>query len=49
MPESYTINVFYEKVGALISQKRILQSKSQNLARQRDMLLPRLMSGKLEV
>jgi type I restriction enzyme S subunit len=48
-PDDRIIDVFYKKAEALISQKRILQSQSQNLAKQRDMLLPRLMSGKLEV
>ncbi|AEF84230.1 restriction modification system DNA specificity domain protein [Treponema primitia ZAS-2] len=49
MPEVHILDVFYEKAGALISQKRILQTQSQNLDRQRDLLLPRLLSGKLEV
>ena len=42
-----------EKFGCLImpilNAKQALQSQSQNLARQRDLLLPRLVSGRLDV
>jgi type I restriction enzyme S subunit len=47
-PNDTTLSTFYDKAMALIEQKRNLYEKSQNLARQRDLLLPRLMSGKLE-
>lgn len=40
---------FTETVKDNISQKELLWEANQNLARQRDFLLPRLMSGKLEV
>lgn len=40
---------FTETVKDNISQKELLWEANQNLARQRDLLLPRLMSGKLEV
>ena len=39
----------YKRVAKILFDEKInLQSQSQNLARQRDLLLPRLMSGKLE-
>ena len=49
MPSDTVLLAFHDFVMPLIEEKRILQSQSQNLARQRDLLLPRLMSGKLEV
>jgi len=40
----------YKRVATTLFNEMVnLQSKNQNLTRQRDMLLPRLMSGKLEV
>lgn len=48
-PKNEIISAFYEKAMASVELKRKLQSQSQNLTRQRDLLLPRLMSGKLEV
>lgn len=40
----------YKRVATTLFNEMVnLQSKNQNLARQRDMLLTRLMSGKLEV
>lgn len=48
-PSDTVITAFYEKTMPLIDQKRNLRKQSQNLAKQRDLLLPRLMSGKLEV
>jgi type I restriction enzyme S subunit len=48
-PTKQIIKRFYEISMSLIAQMRNLQAQSQNLARQRDLLLPRLMSGKLEV
>ncbi len=39
----------YKRIAKTLFDEKInLQSQSQNLARQRDLLLPRLMSGKLE-
>jgi len=40
---------FGEIISSLFMQKTNMTKQSQNLARQRDLLLPRLMSGKLEV
>ena len=49
VPSNNLINDYYLICNGLIRQKRALQMKNQNLAKQRDLLLPRLMSGKLEV
>jgi type I restriction enzyme S subunit len=40
---------FSDYVSSILRKKQVLHSQSQNLARQRDLLLPRLMSGRLEV
>jgi type I restriction enzyme S subunit len=48
-PPKKQILHFSEIVREIISEAALLQSQSQNLARQRDLLLPRLMGGKLEV
>jgi type I restriction enzyme S subunit len=48
-PNDIVLESFYNMVMPLVEQKRTLQSQSQNLVRQRDLLLPRLMSGKLEM
>lgn len=49
IPSQLELSQFYEYVMPIVKQNRILRLKNQNLARQRDLLLPRLMSGKLEV
>lgn len=43
------INEFNNAVAPLIKELLLLQLKNKNLIKQRDLLLPRLMSGKLEV
>lgn len=48
-PQKNILKAFEEKETLLFDQIFILQKKNQNLAKQRDLLLPRLMSGKLEV
>ena len=48
-PSVDVLSCFCKNAMVLIEQKRALQSQNQNLARQRNILLPRLMSGKLEV
>ena len=48
-PNDDVLSVFYDKAMSFVKLKRNLLQQSQNLARQRDLLLPRLMSGKLEV
>lgn len=49
VPKDDILEAFAEKVLPIVEQKRLLHQKNLNLAAQRDMLLPRLMSGKLEV
>ncbi|NLI92960.1 MAG: restriction endonuclease subunit S [Peptococcaceae bacterium] len=49
VPSEELLLGFSERVSPLLAERQLLHKKSQNLARQRDMLLPRLMSGKLEV
>lgn len=49
VPKDDILDAFADKVLPIIEQKRLLYQKNLNLAAQRDMLLPRLMSGKLEV
>ena len=48
MSSDMVLGAFYEIAIPLIKQKRILRTQSQNLAHQCDLLLPRLISGKLE-
>jgi type I restriction enzyme S subunit len=48
-PRAELLKAFSKIAGNMLSESALLQSKSQNLACQRDMLLPRLMNGKLEV
>lgn len=49
LPSKDIINCFEQKINGLYKQIEILQRQSALLTRQRDLLLPRLMSGKLEV
>lgn len=49
IPSKEVLDSFANKVLPIIEQKRLLHQNNLNLAAQRDMLLPRLMSGKLEV
>lgn len=49
VPQNDILDMFAEKVLSFIEQKRILHQNNLSLAAQRDLLLPRLMSGKLEV
>lgn len=49
VPNEALLEDFSKHVLPLINKRRILHKKSQNPVKQRDMLLPRLMSGKLEV
>ena len=48
-PQQSIIEAFHEKLKDTFVLIKILMMQSQNLARQRDLLLPRLMSGQLEV
>ena len=49
VPKDDILEAFADKVLPIVEQKRLLHQKNLNLDAQRDMLLPRLMSGKLEV
>jgi type I restriction enzyme S subunit len=49
MPTDELVMAFEKKVDDCYASIRILMMCNQNLAKQRDLLLPRLMSGKLEV
>lgn len=49
VPGNPILDSFAEIITPILTEKQVLHSKSLNLARQRDMILPRLMSGKLEV
>lgn len=48
-PTEKVILEYHELTKNLFSEVRVLQHKNAMLVKQRDMLLPRLMSGKLEV
>lgn len=49
VPDKDLIKLFVKKVSAIYDEIKILKEKNENLTKQRDALLPRLMSGKLEV
>lgn len=49
VPSGDVLTAFSKKVESLLKHKDNLFAQNQNLAKQRDLLLPRLMSGKLEV
>lgn len=49
MPKDEIVMMFEEEIDCIYSSMKNLQQQNQNLKKQRDLLLPRLMSGKLEV
>ena len=49
VPSETLLEKFDDIVSGLYEQRTMLESKNNNLIKQRDLLLPRLMSGKLEV
>lgn len=49
VPEKKLLKQFDEFVAVIFKQKVILEKKNKALIKQRDLLLPRLMSGKLKV
>ena len=49
MPDRAVLNLFNEKVDIIYHEIELLLRQNQNLTKQRDPLLPRLMSGKLAV
>lgn len=48
-PESSVVRQFNKLVNPILNSVFLLAKENQNLAKQRDYLLPRLMSGKIEV
>ena len=49
IPHNDTLQKFENKVSCYFDQISLFQRQNEQLSRQRDLLLPRLMSGKLEV
>lgn len=49
IPDNKIINNYCDMVSPIYEQIKVLKIKNENLIKQRDLLLPRLMSGKLEV
>ena len=49
IPSELILERFAEYILPILEKKQVLHTQSQNLAQQRDLLLPRLMSSKLEV
>ena len=49
IPDSKTIDSYCDMVNSIYEQIRVLKIKNVNLIKQRDLLLPHLMSGKLQV
>ncbi len=49
IPDKKTITEFNKILNPILEMLAILSKKNENLVKQRDLLLPRLMSGKLEV
>jgi len=49
VPDDSSLETFDQFVETVFKQKEVLSKANEKLARQRDLLLPRLMSGKLEV
>ncbi len=49
VPEQKILTAFGDKILPILEQKRMLHNNNLNLAKQRDLLLPRIMSGQLEV
>ncbi len=49
VPPKELMNQFSDIVEQIYYEKAVIARQNENLIRQRDLLLPRLMSGKLEV
>jgi len=49
LPDEKTLEKYDSFVGKLFEEKECLEKQNQNLIKQRDYLLPRLMSGKVQV
>jgi len=49
IPDNDIIQAFCKLVNPIFDEIRIIQKKNEKLIKQRDMLLPRLMGGKLSI
>lgn len=49
IPDDDTIQAYCDKVEPIYEQIRLLKEKNENLIKQKNLIMPRLMSGKLEV
>lgn len=49
IPDNDTIQAYCDKVEPIYEQIRLLKEKNDNLIKQKELVMPRLMSGKLEV
>ncbi|AKB51315.1 Type I restriction-modification system specificity subunit [Methanosarcina barkeri str. Wiesmoor] len=49
IPPEYLLTLFEDKIGLLRKQLNILINKNQNLRKTRDLLLPKLISGEIDV
>lgn len=49
LPDENILEKYDALVGKLFEEKKCLEKQNQNLMKQRDLLLPRLMSGKLQL
>ena len=49
LPTNEIMNNFFEMINPIISEKQILTDKNYNLSKTRDYLLPKLISGKVDV
>ena len=49
LPTNKIMNNFFEMINPIISEKQILTDKNYNLSKTRDYLLPKLISGKVDV
>lgn len=49
VPPQKVLESFFSLINPLFEERKILHKENENLIKQRDLLLPRLMSGKLEV
>lgn len=49
LPPKELMQSFEDKINSVFKEINQLAIQNENLSRQRDLLLPRLMSGKLEV
>ncbi len=49
LPSDFILDVFDKNISPLLNETLLLAKKNQNLRRTRDLLLPKLMSGEVEV